>query len=124
LNEELHLKLVKIHLKSKNYTKVFHHLIEIQLKNLFTNNQNKNNNNKINEGNFYTECIGVLETNLEEMKVNRMNFDYVENEQNDFNYKIMYFIAFILIQHYIQSSLMSMNDVTAQMPKLIDYYAK
>ncbi len=103
---------------------MFHHLIEIQLKNLFTNNQNKNNNNKINEGNFYTECIGVLETNLEEMKVNRMNFDYVENEQNDFNYKIMYFIAFILIQHYIQSSLMSMNDVTAQMPKLIDYYAK
>jgi site-specific DNA-adenine methylase len=106
LNDELHVKLIKIYLKSKNYMKAIRHILKIEFKSCFTANKSPS------VVNFYAECIGAIETVLGDFEMMRMNYDYVESDANSYNLKFMYLIISILINHYLLYSLQLPNQVT------------
>ena len=71
---------------------------------------------------FYINCINLIETTANEFEMNRMNYDYVEDETNDYNQKLMYLVLSLLINHYLLNLLLDSNHFNYQ--NAITLYSK
>ena len=118
LNEELHVKLIKIHLKKKNYLKAVRHLLKVEQKSIFVADSSHSN-----AENYYTSCIGLIESALNEFEITKMNYDYVESETNDYNLKLLYLTISILINRYLLNSLL-LNSSQNDLKQTLEFYMK
>lgn len=102
----MHLKLIKIYIKNKNYTQAVRHFLMTENKSLFINSPTSLA--------YYSALQSLIENEISEIEIKRMNFDYEETESNNYNFKLLCLINLILLERVMLVLFQSDDDAGDQ----------